>query len=84
MTHKTANLNSTNSIWTLLEVSASQMDQSVDGFSKRLLLDQLKELLLHKIHNPSDNQVVQNSFGLGAGISKTLHGKISRIRGSAC
>ena len=80
MTHKTANLNSTNSIWTLLEVSASQMDQTVDGFSKRLHLDKLKEMLLHKIHNPSDNQVVQNSFGLGdSTISKTLHGMISRI-----
>ena len=56
------------------------MNQTEHGFSRRLLLDQLKEMLLHKIHNPSDNQVVQNSFGLGdSTISKTLHGKISRI-----
>ena len=56
------------------------MNQTVHAFSKTLHLDQLKEMLLHKIHNPSDNQVVQNSFGLGdSTISETLHGKISRI-----
>ena len=56
------------------------MNQTEHGFSRRLLLDQLKEMLLHKIHNPLDNQVVQNSFGLGdSTISKTLHGNISRI-----
>ena len=62
------------------------MNQTVDGFSKRLLLDQLMEMLVHKVHHPlNDQDFIQNSFGLGgtgdSTISKALHGKISRIRG---